>query len=152
MIQIVPFDVSHFAQIEWQDSQVPGQEWHTEELAEEVALESVAFSAVTDDGIVVACAGVYPTRILINGDLHEAKESLAWAIFSPHLARYPKSVYAAISRFLASRTESRIEAYVDPNQPKAACFLERLGFGFEQVLQGEHPSGADMLLYARVRH
>lgn len=152
-MRFVPFQAQHFADIEWQASQQAGLQWHSEELAEDIAEESVAWTAIDDAGQIVACAGVYPTRILVDPDgEHQALESLAWAVFSPLLKRYPKSTYAAISRFLASRTESRIEAYVDPRNPKAASFLERLGFQFETTLSGEHPSGEDILLYVRVRH
>lgn len=152
-MQIVPFRAEHIAEIEWQAAQAYGQRFYCEEWSEDIAAGSSAWTALGEDGAIVACAGVFPTRILRDHDGAETpQQSLAWAVFSPALPRYAKSVYAAISRFLALRPEARIEAYVYPEHSKAACFLERLGFHFESAQAEDHPEGLDVLLYARVRH
>lgn len=151
MTRLIPFTVDHFDAIEWQDAQAAGRGYYLREWAEEVATGSDAWSLV-DDGYVVASAGVFPTRILraVNGP-DDVLESMAWAIFSPRLPRHAKAVFRAIRDFLDARGEVRIEAYVDAGHAKAAAFLERLGFAFERDMDGEHPDGRRLCLYARVR-
>ena len=152
-MQIVRFEIDHFDKIEWQNAQMAGKSHYQREWAEEIAEHSDAMSAVDDDGYIVACAGVFPTRILkVGNGPNLPQEAMAWAIFSPRLPRYAKGVLRAIRLFLDGRPEYRIEAYVDPNHAEAARFLERLGFGFEREVEGEHPDGARLCLYARVRH
>lgn len=151
-MRLVPFEPDHMRAIEWQDAQAEGREFYSDEWNDDVAENSAAWTALADDGAVIACAGVYPTRIEVCGEESRPVLSLAWAVFSPLLPRYAKGVYAAIARFLAGRTEARIEAYVNLSHTKAACFLERLGFQAEGVLVDEHPDGRDLLLFARVRH
>ena len=152
-MKLLPFSIEHFDQIEWQGAQSAGKLHYSEEVAWDVARESEACSAIDADGYVLACAGVYPTRIVrqVNGP-DQIETSLAWAIFSPRFLRKPKGVIRAIREFLKDRNERRIEAYVDPAHANAAPFLNRLGFEFERELDvSEHPDGRVLHLYARVR-
>ncbi len=153
MTHLVPFHVAHFDTIEWQDAQAAGRAYYQREWAEEIADHSDAWSLVADDGYVVACAGVFPTRLLrVVGGADQPLEAIAWAIFSPRLGAHARSVIKAIRAFLDERPEYRIEAYVDASHEKAAPFLERLGFVLERAVEGEHPDGRPLQLYARVRH
>lgn len=152
-MQVVRFEVAHFDAIEWQAEQAAGRAYYQREWAEEIAEGSDAMSAIDKDGYVIASAGVFPTRIMTGGDgPDQPLESVAWAIFSPRLATHARGVIRAIRAFLESRSEYRIEAYVDASHAKAAPFLERLGFEFEREVEDEHPDGRPLRLYARVRH
>lgn len=153
MTSLVPFAIEHFEQIEWQDAQAGGRAFYQHEWAEEIAEGSDAWSLIDADGYIIACAGIFPTRLLrIVGGVDQSLEAMAWAIFSPRLHRHARAVVKAIRAFLEGRQEYRIEAYIDAAHDKAAPFLERLGFEFERDVDGEHPDGRPLQLYARVRH
>lgn len=157
-LAIIPFRLEHFHAIEWQEAQAFAREYTQSEWIEDVAAEmmsgSDAWSAVGEDGAIIACAGVWPTRILRTGNGPDVcVESMAWAIFSPSLSKHAKGVFRAIRDFLNEREDARIEAWVYASHDKAAPFLERLGFVFEREDNGVvHPGGYPMKLYARVRH
>lgn len=149
MLQVVPFDIAHFDQIEWQAAQAPGQGYYQRHWAEEIASGSDAWTGVAEDGYIVGCAGVIPTRAWLNEDGSETPiESMAWAIFSPRLGSHAKNVLRAIRGFLNARPEYRIEAVVDAEHERAAPFLEFLGFQFEREEYAEE-LGKTMKLYAR---
>lgn len=151
MLQVVPFDITHFDQIEWQNAQSHGRAYYQRHWAEEIAQGSDAWSGVTADGYVVGCAGVIPTRAWLNEDGSETPvESMAWAIFSPRLGAHAKHIVRAIRAFLNARPEYRIEAVVDAEHERAAPFLEFLGFQFEREVDAEE-LGKTMKLFVRVR-
>lgn len=152
MIKLVPFAVEHFDQVEWQAPQADGRLYYQREWAEEIAASSDAVSAIAEDGYVIACAGVVPTRIYRVGNGPDVPvEALAWAIFSPRLSRHARSVFKAIRDFLNGRPEYKITAYVDTSHERAAPFIERLGFVYEASTAEAHPQGRVMDIYSRVR-
>lgn len=151
-MQVVPFALDHFDQIEWQTAQTRGQDLYQREWAEEIAQSSDAWTGIAADGYIIACAGVIPTRLLrVGNGPDQPHESLAWAIFSPRLAYHVKDVYREIRGFLASRPEYRIEAYVDADHNRAAPFLEHLGFTYERDIGDVAGDGRPLKLYARVK-
>lgn len=152
MQQIVAFSPEHFDAIEWQESQQAGQVLFQREWIDDIIASGTAQSLVDGDGSVIACAGLIPTRILrvANGP-DQVQESIAWAIFSPRLPYHAKTIIKALRAVLDDRPETRIEAYVDAGQPKAAAFLGRLGFAYERTLSEPTPDGRTLHLFARVR-
>lgn len=153
MMQIVPFELAHFDQIEWQDAQAGDADFCNREWLEDSVGTGNAWSAVAEDGYIVAIAGVIPMRLLrqVNGpDIPQ--ESLAWAVFSPRLGRHAKGVIRAVRTFLELRQEYKISAYVDEGHTRAAPFLRRLGFTHcDDVPDLAHPAGKPMRVYSRVR-
>jgi len=152
-MKIVPFELAHFDQIEWQDAQAGdadlcNREW----LADSVGTGN-AWTGIAEDGYVVACAGVIPMRLLrqVNGpDIPQ--ESIAWAVFSPRLGRHAKQVIQTVRAFLEIRPEYKISAFVDTEHQRAAPFLHRLGFVYDgQAEDVAHPTGRPMRIYSRVR-
>lgn len=150
-MRLEPFTADHFMNIEWQDAQRPWETYASREIAELWEEFGEGMSLLTDEGEVIATAGVMPTRVLLDGEVETPLASHAVAVFSPRFASHIKLILRAIRQFLNARPEHRITMYVWPAHTKAARFAKRLGFVFERAVY-EDAIGAFVHLYARVRH
>jgi RimJ/RimL family protein N-acetyltransferase len=151
-MRLEPLTAEHLLEIEWQDSQKPFAHQVTADIAEWWEENGEGLSLLSDDGEVIASAGVAPTRIEIYPDgVQIPAHSMAVAVFSPKFAKHIKLILRAIRDFLNSRPEYRITMHVWPADTKAAHFARRLGFVFERT-EYEASLGAFVHLYARVRH
>jgi hypothetical protein len=141
-MQIVPFIASHAASIVLQPMQRFGPVISD---ADARTLEAVGpcYSALGDDGRVLACAGLIPQW---------EGRALAWGMVAhdagPHLVRITREV----RRFLASCGYARVEAAVDALFPAAIRWIEMLGFEREtpEPMRNFAPSGRPAYLYARL--
>lgn len=150
-MRLEPFTADHFLAIEWQDAQRPWADYASREVAEFWEEYGEGLSLLSDDGQVIATAGVMPMRIGYDGEAIVPQVSHAVAIFSPQFASHIKVILKAIREFLNARPEHRITMHVWPSHTKAARFAKRLGFVFERAVY-EEAIGAFVHLYARVRH
>jgi hypothetical protein len=150
MTQMVPFRAEHWLKIDWQDSQKPFAHLVTAEVAESFIEGGEGQALLSDEGEVIAVAGVSPTRVLVTPEGQVPLASQAVAAFSPRFKAHIKLILRAIGQFLDSRPERRITMQVWPADTKAARFARRLGFEFERA-EYEDAIGAFGHLYARVR-
>jgi RimJ/RimL family protein N-acetyltransferase len=151
-MRLEPLTAEHLLSIEWQESQKPFAQHVTAEIAEWWEDNGEGLSLLSDDGEVIASAGVAPTYIAIDGEGNEIPlHAMAVAIFSPKFASKIKVILRAIREFLNERQEYRITMHVWPADVKAARFAKRLGFEFERA-EYEPGLGAFVHLYARTRN
>ncbi len=151
-MKLLPLSAEHLLEIEWQDSQKPFSHHVSAELADWWEENGEGLTLLSDDGEVIATAGVAPTRIQVDADGRETPlQSLAVAVFSPKFQSHIKLILRAIREFLNNRPEYKITMEVWPADAKAARFARRLGFEFERT-QYESAIGAFVHLYARVRN
>lgn len=153
MLQVVPFELCHFDQIEWQDAQSGDEDLCCRDWLVDSVGTGNAWTGIAEDGYIVACAGVIPMRLLRQANGPDIpQESLAWAVFSPRLGSHAKQVIKTVRAFLEIRPEYKISAFVDHQHERAAPFLHRLGFAYnEDVEDAAHPNGKPMKVYSRVR-
>lgn len=151
-MRLEPLSADHLLAIEWQDSQKPFAHHVTAEIADWWEENGEGLSLVSDEGEVIASAGVAPTRIEIDAEGRGTPiHAIAVAVFSPKFASHIKVILRAIREFLNNRPEYRITMQVWPADAKAARFARRLGFEFERA-QYEKAIGGFVHLYARVRN
>lgn len=141
-MQIIPFQPDHLARLEVQPDQAEAvgamsQQGYGQFLAD----AGPAFTGVDGDRIVI-CAGLVP--------LWPGRSSL-WALLSVHAAKFMLAIHRATLRFLATRTDRRIEATCATGFKEAHRWLEMLGFTREGTLRGFTPEGFDHDMYSRVR-
>lgn len=102
-------------------------------------------STVVIDGDIICCGGV----VLLGYQRGEA-----WMLMSPLFAKYPKTVYSSVKRFLNNTIKveklRRVQAISNPDHYKAGTFLEHLGFQCEGVLRKYGPNCEDLLMFSRV--
>ena len=109
-----------------------------------VPLEGTAFAARVDG----KCIGAYGVLDLGNGLGH------VWALFSEELlsdhwlslARHAKADLSIADEMGLTR----VQIATSTEHPKAAKFLEWLGFESKQFMAGYFPNGGDACLYERV--
>lgn len=151
-MKLAPLAAEHLLEIEWQDSQKPFAHHVSAEIADWWEENGEGMTLLSDDGEVIATAGVAPTRIAVDADGRETPlQSLAVAVFSPKFQAHIKVILRAIREFLNNRPEYKITMQVWPADAKAARFARRLGFEFERA-QYESAIGAFVHIYARVRN
>lgn len=151
-MKLAPLAADHLLSIEWQDSQKPFAHHLSEEVADWWEENGEGLTLLSDDGEVIATAGVAPTRIEIDGEGNQTPiHALAVAVFSPKFAAHIKLILRAIREFLNNRPEYKITMQVWPADAKAARFARRLGFDFERT-QYDADYQAFVHIYARVRN
>lgn len=139
---VAPFVPHHLTLINTQ----PGQRkdlsiFGNPRYGESLAQGGPAFT-VFNDGEVVACLGVF--------DYWEGRGA-CWAVLSGDLKTLMVGLTRRISAWFEQSDYRRLECSVDPNFPEARRWARLLNFQEEGLMRKYTPSGADHLLYARVR-
>lgn len=109
------------------------------------ALENArfAFTALTQEGEVLGCAGVV--------EFWEGRGE-AWAAFNPNCKNYFILLHKMVKRFLEIAPFTRIEAVVDLDFPEGHRWIKTLGFELEApLMRGYTVTGKDSALYAKVK-
>lgn len=108
----------------------------------ELANQGLAWTAESDDGQILAIAGVEPQW---------ENRAIAFALISGAAGPYFRAIHSAVAAFLDHTPYRRIEATVDVGFEQGHRWIKMLGFEIEGYMKAYRPDGADMLLYARVR-
>lgn len=142
-MEIVPFRAEHLFNIDVQESQQHLVGYITPELAK--ALEgSASFSAIADDGSVLACSGVQPMW---------DNRAIAWAYLRRDLGANFVKIHRAVKRFLDAYPCRRIEATVDEGFAEGVRWMGMLGFKLETPLPmaAYLPNGRGCYQFSRVK-
>lgn len=107
----------------------------------DMCAEYLAWS-VFDGDRIIGCGGVFRE--------HEGCGT-AWSLLLPVSGRHMRFIDRAARKILDACPLVRIQAHAVPKFLPALRWLVMLGFQCEGTLRKFTPSGADMLLFARVR-
>lgn len=141
---VVPFQPDHAMRLVLQPMQAEEKPFLSLANAQALAAAGPCYSALDEDGTVLATAGVipqWPGRVI------------AWALIAhnagPHFVRITREV----KRFLATCNARRIEVAVDAAFPAAIRWAEMLGFVREtpQPMRAYGLDGRSSYLYALVK-
>lgn len=94
------------------------------------------------NGKVVAMGGVVPVW-------HNRAQ--AWMWMSEVSGRHMITIHREVKKFLDACPVPRIEAHVNVGFKPGVRWMQMLGFEMEGYMRKFGPSGADMLLFARVK-
>lgn len=102
-----------------------------------------SFTAISEDGAVLAVAGVMPMW-------ENVAES--WAIFAPNIKKYFLSIHKVVSTYLNNISFKRVQMTVDFNFKEGHRWARLLGFKLEAGrLCAYLPDGRDVSMYARIK-
>lgn len=102
-----------------------------------------SFSAIDDDGTVLACAGVV---LMTEG------RGVAWAYLSRDIGNKMTAVTRAVKRYLQLSSLWRIEMHVDCDFDAGHRWAKMLGFKMEcERMRAFTPDKRDCALYAMVK-
>ena len=138
------YKAEHLTSMGLQEHQRYLSSWVTPEMAHEIEkAEGWAFTAMEDDGEVLAVAGVI---------MQWQNRGMAWAYISDKVvgSKFIR-IHRAASRFLKCCYLQRIEMTVDCDFEQGHRWAKRLGFTLEaECMKHYLPTGGDCALYARV--
>lgn len=144
-MKVIPYEPFHAVQIkirDFDDAKREHRDW--QKWAVDSSLQGPAWTMMEGEQIV-ACCGV---RILWEG------VGEAWLIFSPavegHTIEATKIIKKYLRRVIDDTKLNRVQAFCATANPKAARYLEVLGFEREGVMRKLGRDGADQYIYAIV--
>jgi hypothetical protein len=144
MIEVVPFEMKHFDQIELRELDKVTTQGFLETLQKNVEHAGPAYTGLVD-GEVVAIAGV----VLLWPGVAEG-----WVFGSPKIAKYKKSFCRHVRNKLAEIEKEhklwRVQATIVSGWSGLMRFVEFLGFQFEGRLSQYGLNKEDYLMYARL--
>lgn len=143
-MRIVPFQPEHLQSLLLQPGQASVQgEIRSPAMARTIADTAEAYTALADDGQVIAVAGAFPQwEGRVKG----------WALLSHDAGRYMLRLTRAIRRWLDACPARRVEIDVDARWDCAVLWAHLLGFKHEGTMRAYAPDGSDAHLFARIRH
>lgn len=144
MIQVVPLKASHVKYLAESGALTYLTDYVRDENLALLEKERHAFTALDEEGLPVACAGVifsWPGR------------AEAWAFFDPFRSRrHFLQIHRLVLSFLETADITRIEATVDINFAEGHRWIKLLGFQMEApVLRRYTVDGRDVSLYSRLK-
>lgn len=105
-----------------------------------------AITLWTEDGTVIACAGVACGAWKGFGEY--------WLVPSVHVKHFPKAVFKTAVEFIEDTIDKlglyRVQAVIMANNPAHVRWIEALGFEREGLMKKFGPMKEDKFLYARV--
>jgi hypothetical protein len=142
MINIVPFKIEHFDQME-----LANRGWQRREdrlLFASYPSRGPAFTLMSEDNPVCA-GGIVP---LWPGVAE------AWMLISKYVNQYPLSVYKSVSSVMLDIIEKmelfRVQTVIKEDDKTAIRWIERLGYTREGLLRQFGPDRQDYFIYGRV--
>jgi len=145
MLNVIPYEDFHALEIKVRDmdeAKRKSQEWR--KWAMDNALQGPSYT-IRDGNHILSCCGV---RVLWPG------VGEAWLIFSPEIEKHTleatKIIRTYLAKIIADCELRRVQAFATVNSPKAARYLEVLGFQREGVLRKLGRDGSDHYCYAIV--
>ncbi|OPY08256.1 MAG: hypothetical protein A4E67_01024 [Syntrophaceae bacterium PtaB.Bin038] len=145
MMHVIPYSPEHALKIkvrEIDEKKRQDREW--QKWAIDNGLQGPAYTIMSGDEIV-ACCGV---RVIWEG------VGEAWLVFSPAIQEHTLEATKIIRTYLRKIIEDsklrRVQAFASTAAPRAARYLETLGFEREAVMRKLGRDGADHYCYAIV--
>lgn len=143
MVKVLKLKAEHLLELAAQEGNGGMRSFMTPAYAAELEKAEHAYSAVSESGRVVACAGIakyWPGR------------AEGWAFFDRRCKRDFLSIHRAVRKFLDGYPVRRIEAAVESGFEAGHRWALALGFELEAPrMRAYTPEGRDCALYARVR-
>lgn len=101
----------------------------------------------TDDGAIIACAGVVCAHWRGFGEY--------WLVPSVHVQKYMKTVYKTAKAFIDDTIDKlglyRVQATIKEDDQVSIRWIEHLGFEREGLMRKFGPNKENQFLYARVK-
>lgn len=145
MIRVRPMTPDDVADIKIQPAQMrdwPDNETERRFMAHGLSSQGRAFAIVSDDGVLLALAGV-----LENHKAH----GTCWSILTVDAARQMTGVTRIVRRYVANVHYARLDMKVRAEFHQGHKWAEMLGFEAESVLRCWAPDGGDMIEYVRIK-
>lgn len=146
--QILLFEPRHLFEIEAREFDRHGLMAYGREHLEQVAMicaKQPAYTAFTEDGRIVGCAGVIVQRQGIAD---------GWAVTSALITDYgiwsTRIVKSMLQEIMCSLNLRRVQISVDPQNVAAQRWAKALGFQYEGTMRGFGVNGEPYDLYAKV--
>ena len=143
------FEPAHLLDIQAREFDRKGLLAHGQDYAIRAALMCAkypAYTAFTDEGQVIICAGVIVSRPGIAD---------GWAVTSDLVQDYglwlTRTVKTMLNEVMAALSLRRVQVSVDPLNVMAPRWAHALGFQYEGTMRGFGPDGQPYDLYAKVR-
>lgn len=139
---VVPFESKHLLDMQLQRAQNGSKTFITPEYAKMLEGQ-YAFTAMTDEGEVVAVGGV--------AELWENR-GLAWTFIDERASQHFVALHKLVRDFLDMLPYRRIEAETSCDFTPGHRWLRMLGFEMEaERMRAFQPDGSDSALYAKVK-
>ena len=146
-MQVVDFRPEHVREIDLRAFDRLVTDLYEEDLAEaceRYARQGPVKTGITEDGQVVAIVGIWP---------QPGREGygMAWALTSPLIRRFPKSVHKAVRdwfpRFVAEHGFRVVETLVHRHHYRGQEWVKRLGFRYRGIILGPDGLSSYFLYY-----
>jgi hypothetical protein len=113
--------------------------------------EDTDFSDLAEQGLALTFEDGEEVLMIAGLVPQWTNRAIAWTLISKNAGRHFVEMHRYVENFLNNSEFRRIESMVDVGFVAGHRWMQMLGFEVEGYMRAYQPSGADMVLYARIK-